>query len=140
MANVYRCLIQCRYQRANKLIKQRILDEFCEVFGYHRKSAIVLLKELVTIKMKVRLPQEINSLINGNYTPHHLKRYYFVDEMVDQLHISDRVLQHILFKELKPTFKHVMSPNCYHLHGPTGVKYATERIQKILREEKPITY
>jgi RNA-directed DNA polymerase len=83
------------------------------------------------------LPNGIKLMIDGNYTPRHLKRYYFKDEMVDQLHISDRVLQHVLLKQLKPTFKHVMSPNCYHLHGPTGVKYATQRIRQILQEEKP---
>ncbi len=83
------------------------------------------------------LPQGIQSMIDGRYTPRHLKRYYFVDEMVDQLHLSDRVLQNILLKQLKPTFKHVMNPNCYHLFGPTGVKYATQRIRKILQEEKP---
>lgn len=58
-------------------------------------------------------------------------------QMVDQLHPTDRIFQHILLKQLKPTFKHVMSPNCYHLHGPTGVKYATQRIRQVLREEKP---
>jgi RNA-directed DNA polymerase len=71
------------------------------------------------------LPKGIQSMMDGSYNPRHLKRYYFADEMVDQLHISDRVLQHILLKQLKPTFKHVMSKNCYHLNGPTGVKYAT---------------
>ncbi len=80
------------------------------------------------------LPQGIQSMIDGSYSPRHLKRYYFVDEMVDQLHISDRILQHILLKQLKPTFKHVMSENCYHLYGPTGVKYATQRIRQILQE------
>jgi RNA-directed DNA polymerase len=76
-------------------------------------------------------------MIDGSYTPRHLKRYYFADEMVDQLHISDRVFQHVLLKQLKPTFKHIMNPNCYHLHGPTGVKYATQRIRQVLQEEKP---
>jgi RNA-directed DNA polymerase len=83
------------------------------------------------------LPQGAKSMIDGSYTPRHLKRYYFVDEMVEQLHVSDRVFQHILLKQQKPTFKHVMNPNCYHLHGPTGVKYATQRIRQILQEEKP---
>jgi len=50
--------------------------------------------------------------------------------MVDQLHLSDRILQHLLLKQLKPTFSHVMSPNCYHLHGPTGVKLATQRLKE----------
>jgi RNA-directed DNA polymerase len=53
------------------------------------------------------LSKGIQSMIEGNYTPRHLKRYYFADEMVDTLHISDRVLQHILLKQLKPTFKYV---------------------------------
>ena len=32
-----------RYQQASRLEKQRILDEFCRVAGYHRKSALRLL-------------------------------------------------------------------------------------------------
>lgn len=79
----------------------------------------------------------IRSLINGDYTPRYLKRIYFPDEMIDQLHLSDRILQHILLKQLKPTFPHVMNPNCYHLHGPGGVKLATGRIRQILQEKKP---
>ncbi|HVV69453.1 MAG TPA: integrase [Gammaproteobacteria bacterium] len=46
----YRLLIQPRYQCANKTVKQRILDEFCAVCGYHRKYAIALLKKLVRVK------------------------------------------------------------------------------------------
>ncbi len=41
-------------------------------------------------------------MVDGTYTPRHLKRHYFSDEMVDQLHLSDRVFQHILLKQLKP--------------------------------------
>lgn len=79
----------------------------------------------------------INSIVDGSYTPRFLKRHYFPDEMVDQLHLSDRILQHILLKQLKPTFSHVMNPNCYHLHGPSGVKLATARIQQALLEDNP---
>ena len=57
--------------------------------------------------------------------------------MVDQLHLSDRVLQHILLKILKPTFTYVMNPNCYHLQGPSGVKAATKRILRVPEAEKP---
>jgi RNA-directed DNA polymerase len=83
------------------------------------------------------LPQGIQSMVEGTYNPRCLKRYYFSDEVVDQVHLSDRILQHILLKQLKPTFKHVMNKNCYHLDGPTGVKYATQHIKQILQEEKP---
>jgi retron-type reverse transcriptase len=83
------------------------------------------------------LPKGIQLLLNGTYEPRCLKRYYFSDEMVDQLHISDRIFQHILLRILKPTFKHVMNSNCYHLDGPTGVKNATKKIREVLQQEQP---
>lgn len=83
------------------------------------------------------LPAGVDAIINGNYDPRCLKRYYFSDGRVDQLHISDRIFQHILLKILKPTFKYVMNPNCYHLAGPTGVKNATQDIKQALENEKP---
>ncbi len=83
------------------------------------------------------LPEGIRSVVEGNYTPRHLRRYYFKDEMVDQLHVSDRILQHLLLKQLKPTFRYVMNPNCLHLDGPSGVKRATQRICQVLEEENP---
>jgi retron-type reverse transcriptase len=30
-----------------------------------------------------------------------------------------------------------MNPNVYHLLGPTGVKYATERVRQVLQDDKP---
>jgi hypothetical protein len=36
--------VQLRYRRAKKKDKQKILDEFCAGWGYHRKYAITLLK------------------------------------------------------------------------------------------------
>jgi RNA-directed DNA polymerase len=92
---------------------------------------------LMAREMDVWLTEGVESIINGRYTPRFLKRYYFKDEMVDQLHLSDRILQNLLLKQLKPTFKEVMNPNCYHLHGPSGVKLATQRIKEVLSSQKP---
>lgn len=36
--------IHGRYQRAGRVYKTRILDEFCATCGYHRKSALRLLR------------------------------------------------------------------------------------------------
>ena len=83
------------------------------------------------------LPEGVQSIAEGSYTPRHLKRRYFQDEMVDQLHLSDRILQHILLKQLKPTLSHVVNPNCLHIYGPSGVKLATQRIRQVLQEQKP---
>lgn len=87
--------------------------------------------------IKEWLPAGIKALQNGTYNPRPLKRLYFEDEVVDQLYLADRVFQHILLKQLKATFKHVMNKNCYHLLGPTGVKYATEHIRQALEEDQP---
>lgn len=71
-------------------------------------------------------------VIDSAYTLRHLKRRYFPDEMIDQLHLSDCILQHILLKQLKPTVFHVTNPNCVHVHGSTGVMMATKRIREAL--------
>ncbi len=83
------------------------------------------------------MAQGINAMIDGSYTPRFLKRHYFSDEVVDQLYLSDRIFQHILLRQLKPTFPFVMNPNCYHLQGPSGVKTATQRIRQVLQESQP---
>jgi len=83
------------------------------------------------------LVQGVESMVDGSYTPRHLKRHYFSDEMVDQLHLSDRIFQNILLKQLKTTFPFVMNSNCYHLHGPSGVRLATQRIRQVLLEKNP---
>lgn len=36
------------------------------------------------------LPQGIQTIVDGTYDPRCLKRYYFPDEVVDNLHLSDR--------------------------------------------------
>ncbi|HHQ4112781.1 TPA: hypothetical protein ACS3GE_002942 [Legionella pneumophila] len=43
---------RCRYHRGNREVKKRILDEFCETHGYHRKAAARLLRQS-------RIPQTI---------------------------------------------------------------------------------
>jgi len=88
-------------------------------------------------ELNLWLPEGIQSLIAGTYTPRPLKRLYFTDETVDQLYPPDRVLQHILLQQLKPTFSRVINKNCYHIFGPHGVKLATQRIRQILQEKKP---
>ena len=41
----YAAAVRPRYLKASKREKKRILDEFCQVTGYHRKSAIRLLRD-----------------------------------------------------------------------------------------------
>lgn len=46
----YQRTIRRRYRGADRIDKQKILDEFCEVCGYHRKYAIRVLNRTQTIK------------------------------------------------------------------------------------------
>jgi len=52
----YRDLILQRYIAAgrNRKMKTRILDEFCDVFAYHRKVAIMWIKSELSIHRKKR--------------------------------------------------------------------------------------
>lgn len=59
--------------------------------------------------IKLRKHCGTHDLIEGSYIPRFLKRHYFPEEMIDQLHLSDRVLQHILLQQLKPTFASIGS-------------------------------
>ena len=42
-------VVQPRYLKANKAEKQKMLDEFTSVTGYHRKHAIRVLKNQVQV-------------------------------------------------------------------------------------------
>jgi RNA-directed DNA polymerase len=79
----------------------------------------------------------VETLASGNYCPQPLRRYYFSDGVVDQLHLTDRVLQHVLLKQLKPSFPHIVHQNCFHMHEPGGVRLATEHIRLAIKKEKP---
>lgn len=93
--------------------------------AYHNADIHFLAREI-----DAWLSTGIQALQTRTYSPRHLQRYYFPDDMVDQRHPADRVLQHFLMKILKPTCKYVMNPYCFHLHGPTSVKCATEHISR----------
>ena len=83
--------------------------------------------------LNVWLPNGINAILSGQYDPRHLTRYVFPNEVVDSVHVTDRIFQHLILKVLKPTFPYVMNSNCYHLNGPSGVKLALARIKEAMQ-------
>lgn len=118
-------MLETGHKLFNKIYKRKHL-------AHHNHEIHFLHREL-----KDWLPKGIKTLKDGNYTPQHLKRIYFADGAVDQLYLPDRILQNTILNQIKSIFSYVMSKNCFHLCGPHGVKLATERIHKILQEEKP---
>ena len=45
-----------RYRRGNRAAKKRILDQFCETYGYHRKAAARLLRQAPISDRKPQKP------------------------------------------------------------------------------------
>src|SRR3990167_2818902 len=44
----------------------------------------------------------------------------------------DSFLIKLLFRHIKPTFKHLISKHCYHLQGPSSIPAITRHIQQAL--------
>ena len=61
-----------------------------------------------------------------------LTRYRFCDGTVCVWSYLDRLMIHLLMNILRPTFKHIISPVCLHLKGPSVVKGITKEIKAAL--------
>ena len=61
-----------------------------------------------------------------------LIQYRFKDGCVRVWSFLDRLMIHLLVTILRPTFKHVISPVCLHLKGPSAVKGITQQIKAAL--------
>ena len=59
-------------------------------------------------------------------------QYKFIDEVVQVWSYLDRLMMHLLLLLMRPTFKHIISPRCLHLAGPTVIKQATAEIKAAL--------
>jgi len=68
----------------------------------------------------------------GHYCFSPMIQYQFADEIVQLWQYRDRLMVHLLYQLLKPTFKYIVSPWCLHLAGPTAIKQATRRIKAAL--------
>jgi len=65
----YLSKIKPRYQKASKLEKEKILDEFCSVCEYNRKYAIRKLNAKDPPKNKYEYRKRGPSIINVDYLP-----------------------------------------------------------------------
>ena len=49
---------------------------------------------------------------------------------------QDSVFHKLLYRIIKPTFKHVISPACHHLKGPSVIKPITHQLHDALSSEQ----
>lgn len=63
-------------------------------------------------------------------------QFNFPDEVVQVFSFLDQLMVYSILKILQLTFKHVLSPNCRHLAGPSVIKSVTAQIKRALNNEK----
>lgn len=76
-----------------------------------------------------------DAFIQGTYQWSPLRRFRDGNEQLDCWSYRDRLMNHVLLKTLKPTFRHVFSKQLFHLQGPSGVEPAVNQLKYNLEHE-----
>ncbi len=63
-----------------------------------------------------------------------LRQYCFPEEVLQVWCYLDRLMIHLILTVIKPTFKHIISPFCMHLAGPSAVKKITDSLRLALNK------
>ena len=61
-----------------------------------------------------------------------LREYFFAGESTKVWSYPDRLMIHLLLKIIRPTFKHVISKQCFHLSGPSSLRKITALVKAAL--------
>jgi RNA-directed DNA polymerase len=80
-------------------------------------------------------PKQIEHFMAGEYRFEPMQIYNMPDESVLIWQYGDRLFVRTLLALIKPLFKHIVSPLCFHLKGPNGVKSALGWVKKGLEKE-----
>jgi len=81
---------------------------------------------------QLRIEHWLRKFIAGKHQFTPMMQYKFTDGVVRVWSYLDRLVMHLLLMHIKPTFKHIISPLCLHLAGPSAIKGATARIKAAL--------
>jgi RNA-directed DNA polymerase len=74
----------------------------------------------------------IRKFIAGKHIFEPLLECKFSDETVRIWSYRDRLIIYLILQIIKPVFKHIISPLCRHLAGPSAVKVITQEIKAAL--------
>ncbi len=76
----------------------------------------------------------ITSFMNGTYRFEPIKTYNIKGESGVVWTFKDRLFVKALLSIIKPLFKHIISPSCFHIKGPSGVPLVLDLTQKALEK------
>jgi hypothetical protein len=74
----------------------------------------------------------LKNFIAGKHQFTPMMQYKFSDGVIRVWSYLDRLIMHLLLEHIKPTFKHIISPLCLHLTGPSVIKRVTTQIKAAL--------
>ena len=80
----------------------------------------------------VRIKYWLENFLAGKHQFTPMMQYKFTDGVIRVWSYLDRLIMHLLLMHIKPVFKHIISPLCLHLAGPSAIKGATARIKAAL--------
>ena len=72
----------------------------------------------------------------GNHRFSPMTKYKFSDGAAIVWEHLDRLIMHLIYLLIKPTFKHIISPLCSHLKGPSVIKGLTAQIKAALATQQ----
>jgi len=81
---------------------------------------------------KIKVEFWLKDFIAGKHQFTPMMQYRFTDGIIRVWSYLDRLIMHLLLEHIKPTFKHIISPLCLHLTGPSVIKQATAQIKAAL--------
>jgi len=65
-----------------------------------------------------------------------MMQYKFSDSVARIWCYLDRLIMHLIYKKIRPTFKHIISPLCRHLEGPSAIRGMTKQIKAALDSDR----
>ena len=116
------------------------LDRLCqkakEWFVVTRKQKITASEKSPWWSFAFEFPRTltlwVTCFVEGSHGFSPLKTYRFPDEVVQVWEYCDKLFVHLIYGILKPTFKAVISKRCYHLKGPSVIRFITQQIKQAL--------
>ena len=67
----------------------------------------------------------LNNFATGQHVFEPMKAYNFAGKIEPMWSLADSLFMKLLFRHIQPTFKHIISKHCHHLHGPNRIKAIT---------------
>jgi hypothetical protein len=131
---------QPRYQKAGKKVKSALLDEFTRLTGYHRKSAIRLLRRKPVREVLVRGNGKAVKFKPEKKRPANRKgKRIYTDEVIASLRLVWTFFRYKCGKILAPLMRYIADWPAFHITAEIAAKLETispATIDRYLKKDK----